>query len=207
MGTFHVKRTLALIALVSGITLSTVAQTLPVAVAAPAAPARIAVIAFQEAVARTNEGQRDFADLQKKFAPKREQLRVVNNEIDELTKKLQAQTDKLSVAERVSQARRLEEKKKQLQRDAEDAKNDYKTEMQKTYNNLASKVYDVLVNYAQQQGYTLVLDAAQQQNPVLFANESTNITKPIIEAYNVKSGVPAPPMQPATSHPVDQPSH
>ena len=69
--------------------------------------------------------------------------------------------------------------------------------MQELYNGLASKVYDVLSSYAQQQGYTLVLDVAQQQNPVLYASESTNITKQVIDAYNVKSGVPAPPAQPA----------
>jgi outer membrane protein len=51
----------------------------------------------------------------------------------------------------------------------------------------------VLAGYAQQHGYTLVLDVAQQQTPVLYATESTNITKAVIEAYNVKSGVPAPP--------------
>ena len=51
----------------------------------------------------------------------------------------------------------------------------------------------MLAGYSQQHGYTLVLDVAQQQNPVLYASESTNITKQIIDAYNVKSGVPAPP--------------
>ncbi len=69
------------------------------------------------------------------------------------------------------------------------------------YNGLASKVYDVLETYAQQQGYTLVLDVAQQQTPVLYATESTNITKAIIDAYNVKSGVPAPPPPPAGAAP------
>jgi outer membrane protein len=67
-------------------------------------------------------------------------------------------------------------------------------EMQELYTSLASKVYDVLNDYATKHGYTLVLDFSQQQSPVvLFATDSTNITKAIIEAYNVKSGVPAPP--------------
>jgi outer membrane protein len=65
------------------------------------------------------------------------------------------------------------------------------------YNTLASKVYDVLASYAEQQGYTLVLDASQQENPILFHMPATDITKPIIDAYNVKSGVPAPPPPPA----------
>jgi outer membrane protein len=72
------KRSLALIAitLASGFVLSAAAQTLPApAAAAPAGPAKIAVIAFQVAVAQTNEGQRNFADLQKKYEPKRQQSR------------------------------------------------------------------------------------------------------------------------------------
>ncbi|MGB9406379.1 MAG: OmpH family outer membrane protein [Terracidiphilus sp.] len=195
------KRSLALIAtLASGFVLSAAAQTLPApAVAAPAGPAKIAVIAFQVAVAQTNEGQRNFADLQKKYDPKRQQLKALSDEIDNLTKQLQAQGDKLSDTERASRAKSIDDKTKQLKRDAEDAQNDFQSEMQELYNGLASKVYDVLAGYAQQQGYTLVLDVAQQQNPVLYASESTNITKQIIDAYNLKSGVPAPPAQPAAA--------
>jgi outer membrane protein len=44
-----------------------------------------------------------------------------------------------------------------------------------------------------------VLDVAQQQTPVLYATESTNITKAVIDAYNVKSGVPAPPAAPPSA--------
>ncbi len=191
------KRSLVLaIMLASGIVLSAAAQTSP-APAAPAGPAKIAVIAFQVAVGQTNEGQRNFADLQKKYAPREEQLKNLNDEIETLTKQLQTQGDKLSDAERASRAKTIDEKKKKLDRDAEDARNDFQQEMQDMYNGLASKVYDVLESYAQQQGYTLILDVAQQQTPVLYATESTNITKAIIDAYNVKSGVPAPPAPPA----------
>jgi outer membrane protein len=61
------------------------------------------------------------------------------------------------------------------------------------YNGLASKVYEVVETYAKEQGYTLVVDVSQQQSPVLWAAEATNITQPVITAYNAKSGVPAPP--------------
>jgi outer membrane protein len=198
------KRSLAIaVALASGLALSAAAQTSP-APAAPAGPAKIAVIAFQVAVAQTNEGQRNFADLQKKYEPKRAQLKVLSDDVDSLKKQLQAQGDKLSDAERASKAKTIDEKEKQLQRSAEDAQNDFQGEIQELYNGLASKVYDVLASYAQQQGYTLVLDVAQQQNPVLYANDSSNITKPIIDAYNLKSGVPAPPAQPAGAAPIQK---
>ena len=195
------KRLLAIIAiLASGFVLSAAAQT-PVT-AAPAGPAKIAVIAFQVAVAQTNEGQRNFSDLQKKYDPKRQQLKALNDEVDGLTKQLQAQGDKLSPTEQQSRAKTIEDKKKLLERSAEDAQNDFQAEMSELYNGLAAKVYDVLANYAQQQGFTVVLDVtgSQQQAPiVLYANESTNITKQIIDAYNLKSGVPAPPAQPAAA--------
>ncbi len=138
--------------------------------AAPAGPAKIAVVAFQVAVAQTNEGQRNFADLQKKYDPKRQQLKALSDEVDNLTKQLQTQGDKLSDTERASRAKTIDDKKKQLQREAEDAQNDMQQEMQELYNGLASKVYDVLASYAQQHGYTLVLDVAQQQTPVLVCD-------------------------------------
>jgi len=156
-------------------------------------------------VGQTNEGQRNFADLQKKYAPREEQLKSLNDEVETLTKQLQAQGDKLSDAERASRAKAIDDKKKKLDRDAEDARNDFQQEMQDMYNGLASKVYDVLEAYAQQQGYTIVLDVAQQQTPVLYATESTNITKAVIDAYNLKSGVPAPPAQPAAAAPKPAP--
>jgi outer membrane protein len=184
--------------LASSLVLSAAAQT-------AAAPAKIAVIAFQVAVAQTNEGQREFADLQKKYEPKRTQLKALSDEVDGLEKQLTSQSGKLSEAETASRTTAIEAKKKQLQRSAEDAQTDFQAEMQELYNGLASKVYDVLSSYAQQQGYTLVLDVAQTQNPVLYASESTNVTKAVIDAYNVKSGVPAPPAGAASATPMIAP--
>jgi len=187
------KRSLALVVtLASGFVLSAAAQT-PAAPAAPAGPTKIAIVAFQAAVAQTNEGQRNFADLQKKYDPKRQQLKGLSDEIDSLKKQLQAQGDKLSDAERATRAKTIDDKEKQLQRSAEDAQNDMNQEMQELYNNLASKVYDVMAAFAQQQNYTLVLDIGQQQSPVLYATPTIDISKALVEAYNAKSGVPAPP--------------
>ena len=202
------KRTLALaVLLASGLALNAAAQT-PAPAAAPVAavPAKVAVIAFQVAVAQTNEGQRNFADLQKKFEPKRSQLKTLNDEIENLKKQLQAQGDKLSPAESASRTKAIDDKSKTLQRSAEDAQNDLNGEMQEMYNTLASKVFEVVDTYAKEQGYTLVVDVSQQQSPVLWAAESTNITQPIIAAYNAKSGVPAPPTPAAGAPAAPRPS-
>jgi outer membrane protein len=183
------------LALTSGFALSAVAQTAP----APTGPVKIAVIAFQAAIGQTNEFQRDFADLQKKFDPKRQQIKALDDEIDTLTKQLQAQGDKLSEAERTSRTKTIEDKTKQEKRIGEDAQSDFQQAVQELFGGMASKVGEVLDSYARQQGYSVVLDVSQsQQAPlVLYASPSTDITKAVLEAYNVKSGVPAPPPAPA----------
>jgi len=202
------KRSLTLVLLLaSGLVLSATAQTpaapaetAPVA-AAPAGPAKIAVIAWELAVAQTNEGRRDFADLQKKYAPKEAALKTLNDEIESLTKQLQDQGPTLSDVERANRSKAIDDKKKQLDRETEDLRNDGQQDMQDMFSSLQAKVYDVMQSYVEQQGFTLVLDISQQQSPVLFASATTNITKQVIDAYNVKSGVPAPPAQPAAAAP------
>jgi outer membrane protein len=184
--------------LISGLGLSVAAQTSPgpaAAAAAPAGPVKIAVISFQAAVAKTNEGQRNYADLEKKYAPREAQAKSLNDEIETLTKQLQAQGATLSDVGRANRASTIDDKKKRLERDSEDLRNDGNQDIQGMYNALASKVYDVMSTYAQKQGYTLVLDVSQQQSPVLYALQSTDITQAVVDAYNAKSGVPAPPAQ------------
>ncbi|HTW78746.1 MAG TPA: OmpH family outer membrane protein [Terracidiphilus sp.] len=170
------------------------AATAPSTAAAPA-QARVAVIVFRAAVSQTNEFQRDFADLQKKYDPKRQQLSQLNAEVDTLTKQLQAQGSSLSDDERAARARTIDEKKKQFDRDSQDAQSDFQSDMQDLVNRIASKVGEVMTSYAQQHGYTLVLDASQTQDSptVLYAVPSIDITKAVIDAYNEKSGVPPPP--------------
>ena len=188
------KRSLALVIMLAlGFALAAPAQT-PHAAAAPAGPSKIAVISFQAAVGQSNEGQRAFADLQKKYDPKRQQLKTLSDQIDTLTKQLQDQGPQLGEAERISRARVIDDKKKQLDRDTQDAQSDFQGDLQQLINGVAVKVGALMTDYAQKQGYTLVLDAGDQQNAtVLYAVPQTDITKAIIDAYNVKSGIPAPP--------------
>jgi outer membrane protein len=156
--------------------------------------AKVAIIAFQQAVASTNEGQRNFAQLRVKFEPKQAQLKTQSDEIDSLKKQLQDAGSNLSEPERDARLRTIDEKTKSLQRSAEDAQNEAQSAMSDMYQQLAQKVYAVLDTYANQQKFTLVLDASNQQNsPVLWASPATDITKAVVDAYNVKSGVPPQP--------------
>lgn len=200
----HMKRSFTIVCLLTaGLGVSALAQSssaattdpapnAPSTSAAPAGGTKIAVIMFQPAVMQTNEGQRNFADLQKKYEPKRTQLKSMSDEIDSLKKQLQNAGANLSDTERQNRLKSIDDKEKSFQRLGEDTQNDFQQDLQATYNQVAEKVYTVLQAYAQQNGYSVVIDGSSQQSPVLWASEATNITAAVIQAYNQKSGVPAP---------------
>jgi outer membrane protein len=203
------KRSLSLVCmLASTLGASALAQTaaeppsapgVPAAATAPAGPTKIAVIQFEAVVGQTNEGQRAFAELNTKFQPKQQQIKSASDEVDTLKKELQTAGDKLSDTERQTRLRTVDEKEKTLQRNVEDARNDFSGEMNEKFSGIAQKVAQVMTQYAQQNGYTLVMDAGssqQQQSPILWAAESTNISEAVLQAYNKQSGVPP---QPATA--------
>ena len=166
-----------------------------------AGPNKVAIINIQAAIANTNEGQRDLDALQKKFEPKQIELKSLSDEVDSLKKQLAAQTEKLNDDERNRRVQAIEAKQKILQRDLEDAQNDYQTQSNEIAQRIGGKLMQSLDNYAKQNGYAVVIDVSSQQSPVLWAAQSVDITKPVIEAYNVVSGVAAPAAKPATQTP------
>jgi outer membrane protein len=196
------KRSLSLVCLLeSGMGVASLAQAAPAnsdpapaATTATTAATKIAIIQFQGAVAQTNEFQRDIADLRKKYEPQEAKLQSENQEVETLKKQLQdGTTTTISDVDRETKMRTIDDKTKQLQRSAQDLQSNEQQDGQQTFNQVANKVGEVMISYAQQQGFSLVLDAGQQNSNVLWAMPSTDITKAVIEAYNAKSGVPAPP--------------
>ncbi len=179
--------------------LSGVSQTspAPAASAAPAAPqaipAKIALIAFEQAVVATNEGQRNVLDVQKKYEPKKAQIDSSAQELDSLKKQLQAAPATMTEDEKASRARTIDTKEKQLNRDAEDATTAYNTDLQEALGKVAQKVSVVMRDYCAKNGFTLLLDVGGQTSNVLWANQGTDVSQAVVVAYNTTSGVAAPP--------------
>ena len=189
-------------ALAAGLATTNLIAQAPAAAAAPAAavapqaiPAKVAIIAFEQAVVATNEGQRSVADVQKKYEPKKTQIESQGAEVDSLKKQLQALPASAPDDQRASLIKNIDTKDKALQRDAEDAQNSYQSDLQEAYGKVAQKVGATAVKYAQDNGFTLMLNVGgqQQANPVLWFAQPTDITQAVINAYNVSSGITAPP--------------
>ena len=171
---------------------------------APSTPAatassfsKIGIINMQQAILASNEGQRDFQALSKKFEPKQAELKGMNDEVDNLKKQLNTQGDKLNDMARANLVKSIESKQKELQRNLEDAQSDFQSQQNDIMQQVGQKMMQVLDKYAKANGYSLVLDVSNQNSPVLWAGASTDVTKAIVDQYNTVSGVPAPPATPA----------
>ena len=176
--------------------------------AAPASnlpgPAKIAIVDIQQVIVGSNEGQRDFQALQKKFEPKQVELQKLNSEVEELKKQLSTQGDKLNDDARNSLARNIDTKTKALQRALQDAQDDFQSQRNEIAQRIGQKVMEVLDKYAKEHGFSLVLDVSNPQSPVLWAATSVDVTKDLVDAYNAQAGVaalPSAPSAPSSSRP------
>jgi outer membrane protein len=173
--------------------------------AAPDAPSaaakfvgtKIGTLAVEQAVAASNEGQRDLEALSKKFEPKQAELKGLNDEIDSLKKQLNTQQDKLNDESREKLVHQIEAKQKSFDRAAEEAKEDFQSQAGEIENRILTKMVPIIQKYVTDNGYGLLLDTDTAQTwprgTVILSGPSMDITQQIVEAYNVQSGVAAPP--------------
>jgi outer membrane protein len=166
----------------------------PAPVAPVAVPAKIALIEYEQVAAATNEGQRALADLQTKYDPKRKQLQAQSEEVDNLKKQLQAAPATISDDERASRMRTIDTKEKALQRDSDDASQQYNGDLQEALGKVARKLGPTVVKYVQDNGFTMLLNNTGQQGgmEILWTLPGTDISQAVVEAYNKTSGVAAP---------------
>jgi outer membrane protein len=184
------------------------------AAAAPVAstptPTKVGVIQIQAALAATKEGQKAAAELEAKMAPRKKELEAKQNEIKDLQEKLQRGGNTLSDGAKEDLTRNIDTKTKSYNREIEDAQAELQEEQQKVVNALGQKMMAVIDKYAQQNSFAVILDVSNQNTPVLYASNTVDITKDIIDLYDktvftaapaARAPVAAPRSAPATAAP------
>jgi outer membrane protein len=163
---------------------------------------KIGTINVEGAIFASNEGQRDFDTLSKKLEPRQNELKAKSEEIDSLKKQLNTQGDKLNDEAKNALTKQIETKQKALERDAQDAQEDARGQENEIAQRILQKMAPMIVDYAKNNGFALIIDASANNQwpngPVLWNSGSLDITKPVVDAYNAKSGV-APPAKPAAA--------
>jgi outer membrane protein len=214
-----VARVFVIMAVVCGLSMLVLAQTasaastpdspsVAAAAAAKATGTKVGTINIEQAIFASNEGRRDAEALMKKFEPKQNELKVSADEIDSLQKQLSAQQDKLNDESREKLVKQIEAKKKTFDRATQDAQEDYQNQQGEIGNKVLTKMAPLIVKYASDNGYGMILDTSQQwpRGPVIWYGPAVDITQPVVEAYNAQSGVPAPPAGSTAPKPVAKPA-
>ena len=180
------------------------AQAAPAPAAAPAPqaiPAKVALIAFEQAVFACNEGQVAALGVQKKYEPRKAQIEALAAEVEALKKQAAAAPATTTDEEKAARLRSIDIKEKELNHQADEATTEYNADLQEALGKVAAKLSVSMKQYAQSNGYTLLLDVSSQQSNVLWALQTTEITAAVVEAYNKASGIAAPPPQAPAARP------
>jgi outer membrane protein len=159
---------------------------------AQASPGKIGILSLQDAIFATNEGKKESEELEKRYTPKRDEIKKRAEEIEALKQQLQTAADKLSAEERNTRASTIDSKVKALQRDTDNAQSDYQQSAQEIVDRVGNKLVELIKKYAQDNGYIVVLDVSTTRSPVIWATPATDITQEIVNAYNSKFASAAP---------------
>jgi outer membrane protein len=149
---------------------------------APSAQGKIGVISLQAAILNTGEGKKDFAALQAKYQPRQSELQRLQQEIQSIQDQLTKGATTLSDDEQARLNRNMEDKQKLLKRSAEDAQNDSTNDQNEIFNRIGQKMVKIITDYAQKNGYALVLD--DQRVPIYFASKDIELTEEIVKQYD-----------------------
>jgi len=166
---------------------------------------KIGIINIRQAIVTTAEGKQASAELQSQFAPRQTEIENVNKQINDLRQRLAACEGKCSQDEIARLTTQGQKATQRLDRLNNEYQEDVNSAQQEVIDRIGRKMVDVLDRYSRENGYTVVLDASAQNNPILYASSQIDVTQDIIHlydsAYPVKAGAPATQQKPAASKP------
>lgn len=176
-------------------------STAPATTTAPTTGTKVGTINIQEAIFGSNEGQRDMQALQKKFEPKQAELKGQNDELEALKKQLSTQGDKLNEDAAANLKKQIDTRQKSFDRALQDFQEDGGNQQQEIASRILQKMAPMIVKYSQENGFGIIVDTSKPwpQSNILWWGEAVDITKAVVDAYNVQSGVPAPAAATGTS--------
>jgi outer membrane protein len=132
----------------------------------------------------TQEGQQAQAAMKSKFDPRKTQLEKRQADLQAMQDRLQKGGPALTADARSKLESDVNSGTRALNNAAEDLNNDVQEEEGKVLQVMATKMGDIIKNYATRNGYTVVLDVSSQQTPVLWATPAVNITADIVKLYD-----------------------
>ena len=142
---------------------------------------KVALINLEQALVSTTDGLNAEKKLDAQFAPRKAAIEQKHRELIALQDKLDR--GGLSDEEHKNLAEEIDEKSDAVDRETTQADADLEQAQRKTLHELGPKLVAVVVRYAKQHGYDMVFDISSSDLPRLYSEDSTDITKEVVDEY------------------------
>ncbi len=150
-----------------------------------APPPRVAVIRLREAIASTEQGKKEIAEMTAMAARDRAELKSEQAEIDALKTRLSDAGTLLNSDAKEDLSRDIDLKSRQFQRHLEDLQWEAQQREQKIYGDIGAGMLKVIADYAKENNFVLVMDASDAATPIVWASAVVNITGSIVQQYDL----------------------
>lgn len=163
--------------------------TQPAAPATQAGPARIAVIDSRFFRGTDEKGTGGIAryitaarQLEAQFQPQVKDLEGMQTRLNSIVENIRKTTAVAKPEEIEKQRQQAADLEVQIKRKSEDLERDVNARQDQVMRPIEQDVFNFIQSFAQQRGYTMVLDIARV--PVLFVSDQIDITRDFIAEYN-----------------------
>lgn len=142
---------------------------------------KVALINLEQALVSTTDGQNAEKKLDAQFAPRKAAIVQKHRDLIALQDKLEK--GGLTDEEHKMLAEEIDEKSDAVDRETTQADADLEQAQRKTLHELGPKLMAVVVRYVKQHGFDMVFDISTSDLPRLYAENSTDITKEVVDEY------------------------
>jgi outer membrane protein len=148
---------------------------------------KIAVINFDRVVAESADGRAAGVELQAYFDELSSNLQQQQTDLNELQEQLATQERVLSPTALAQLNRNIQAAQTRLTRDTEDADMEMQAKQDELLLPVFEKAQAVFEQYAQEQDFTMIFNAAAPQSGLVYAANSIDITNEIIRRMDAAS--------------------
>ncbi|WP_028587793.1 OmpH family outer membrane protein [Desulfocurvus vexinensis] len=151
-------------------------------VSTAAAQGPVGVVDMPRIIKECEAGQQARASLQETFKSTQEDLDKQKTELEKMRADLQNQSLVLSQSAKVDKEEEFKRRIRDLQDAMQSFQRKYKAEEEKISGPIITVIFETLQAYGKKNGYAMIVDG--NNSGVLYADEKTNLTDPIIAEVN-----------------------
>ena len=147
---------------------------------------KIAVVNSQQVFEDSIQGKKIAAEIEATREKKEKELAALDKEIQDLQQKITTQRLTRSQESIMNMQADLERKSVERKRRGEDSTREFQELVQRRFTQLQKELRPIIDQLGKEKKLDIILDLSGQQNPVIYFNDTIDLTKEVIDRYDAK---------------------